>query len=277
MYPPFNSLDRVQGLSLGSAVVVDLSDLSVRVGGLREGIPYYFRTRALNEVGYGPWMTSSPRFEVPFPQQPGLVSDVGVSVVDGDSLLVSFQMPERDGGGKGIDKYRVEWNTAKLVDEIQEVRVNVAVSPEVQVVSTATDDTNEVQLVHLYSAYVGTPPKSEVQRIFCDATGGSFSLSFQGQTTSPINWDEDDLLVIKAELEELDLVENVVVSFFGGQTQACGPCNPATSQCTGGFDIKFLSVVGFSGDLDAVKANTNGLQGARRMDVVEYVTCPNLA
>jgi len=138
VHPPFNSLDRVQGLSLGSAVVADLSDLSVRVRSLREGIPYYFRVQALNEVGYGPWTTSSPNFELPLPQQPNQLSDISVNVVDGDSLRVSFAAPEHDGG-KVVDKYRVEWDKARLVDEIQEVKVDLSIRQEVQVVSTSTD------------------------------------------------------------------------------------------------------------------------------------------
>lgn len=49
--PPFNSKDRVTGLSFDSLVVTDLSDLSVTAYHVDENVPFYFRVSAINAAG----------------------------------------------------------------------------------------------------------------------------------------------------------------------------------------------------------------------------------
>ncbi len=51
--PSFASLDPYNSLPLGSATLTDLSDLSMTVAGLEEGVPYYFRVTASNYIGAG--------------------------------------------------------------------------------------------------------------------------------------------------------------------------------------------------------------------------------
>lgn len=51
--PSFASLDPDNGLPLGSATLTDLSDLSMNVAGLEEGVAYYFRVTASNYIGPG--------------------------------------------------------------------------------------------------------------------------------------------------------------------------------------------------------------------------------
>lgn len=51
--PSFASLDPFNSLPLGSATITDLSDLSMTVAGLEEGVAYYFRVTASNYIGPG--------------------------------------------------------------------------------------------------------------------------------------------------------------------------------------------------------------------------------
>ena len=51
--PSFSSLDPYNSLPLGSATLTDLSDLSMNVAGLEEGVSYYFRVTASNYIGSG--------------------------------------------------------------------------------------------------------------------------------------------------------------------------------------------------------------------------------
>lgn len=53
VHPSFASLDPYNGLALGSATITDLSDLSMTVAGLEEGVAYYFRVTASNYIGPG--------------------------------------------------------------------------------------------------------------------------------------------------------------------------------------------------------------------------------
>lgn len=53
MAPSFSSLDPYNSLPLGSATLTDLSDLSMTVAGLEEGVAYFFRVTASNYIGPG--------------------------------------------------------------------------------------------------------------------------------------------------------------------------------------------------------------------------------
>jgi hypothetical protein len=62
VFPPFDSLDPENGLPLGSATITDLSDLSLVVSALEQGIPYYFRVSAMNSIGQGDAALRAPPF-----------------------------------------------------------------------------------------------------------------------------------------------------------------------------------------------------------------------
>ncbi|KUF76233.1 Twitchin [Phytophthora nicotianae] len=265
--PPFNSKDRTNGLSFDSVVITDLSDLSVTAYHVDENVPFYFRVSAINTAGRGPPTYSTPQYAIPTAQVPSAPTNVSLSAVDGTTVAVRLSSPENDGGAS-LDSYRVEYSTSPIVDEVQQIRLVVPVTNEVQTISTTTDTVGEVQLVRLTSSYSGSPA-SEVQQVNCDAdrNTGTFSLTFAGETTAPIQASQTDVLKIKAILEELNAITTVTVAFYGGQTTACRPC-PITG-CTSGFKVTFTSVISYQGDMPLLTANTYDLEGNRRVDITE--------
>ncbi|KDO30965.1 hypothetical protein SPRG_04153 [Saprolegnia parasitica CBS 223.65] len=196
------------------------------------------------------------------PQSP---QNVSVTIIDQETLQMTLYPPLSDGGVP-IDAYQVDWDTAQIVDEVQAITLNVPVVNAVQTITTSATVVNEVQLVRLASTYTG-PAAVEVQRVNCDASGGSFTLTFMGLTTAPIAASETSTANIKATLQELTTVTLVSVAFLGGQTTACAPC-PITG-CTGGFTVTFTTVQNAAGDLPPMTGNTFALTGNRRIDVLE--------
>lgn len=103
--PPFNSLDPANGLPLGRATL-SVDSLNLTISELDEGIAYYVRVAAVNSVGQGPYAFSSLPFAIPQYQSPGLPTSAKLTVVDGSSLLVSFQPPVLNGG-QDVSFYKV--------------------------------------------------------------------------------------------------------------------------------------------------------------------------
>ena len=169
IFPPFDSLDPENGLPLGSSTITDLSDLSMVVAMLEQGIPYYFRISAVNAMGQGPALVSTPPYALPLPQLSDAPSLVGLAPVDGATLQVLFGPPVRNGGEE-VDKYRVEYATQAFADEVQAVTVVCNSTSEVQTISTDTMNISEVQLVHakLDDDYTYSS-NAEVQEIICDS------------------------------------------------------------------------------------------------------------
>jgi hypothetical protein len=104
--PPFNSLDSSSGLPLGSAVVTDLSEMSLVIGSLSEGVSYYFRVAAVNTIGTGPYAYSSVPYAIPQLQRPGEPLNSTLAVVDGTTLQAFFESPSLDGGA-AVTFYKV--------------------------------------------------------------------------------------------------------------------------------------------------------------------------
>ena len=104
--PPFNSLDPANGLPLGSALITDLTSLSLTINQLDEGIAYYVRAAAVNTIGQGPYAFSSVPYAIPQAQRPSLPTSTQLTVVDGSSLMVSFEPPLLNGG-QDVSYYKV--------------------------------------------------------------------------------------------------------------------------------------------------------------------------
>jgi len=263
--PRFNSLDPANGLALGSAIITDLTTLSLVVDNLDQGIAYYFRASAINSVGQGPYGFAAVPYAIPEPLQPGPPLDVSLSVVDSTSLEVSFNPPSLDGG-EDISYYRVEYANKAFVTEVQQVSLLCNVTHQEQVISSSTSNTPEVQLVYIRTSFKGTSI-SEVQFVQCDATGGSFRLSLYGYVSPSILYSAD-ASTVKAALEEIEIINSVSVTFVNGAVTACfaNALHP-----TGGFQVNFTSIVGHAGDIALMSAYTNNLLGLRRIDISERV------
>ena len=56
-------------------------------------------------------------------------------------------------------------------------------------ITTSTSDGDELQVVRILGDGVSATPTSETQTVNCDASGGVFRLSFDGETTADIQFD----------------------------------------------------------------------------------------
>jgi hypothetical protein len=263
--PPFNSLDFINNLPLGSAVITDLSNLEITVDSLDEGIAFYFRVAAINSVGQGPFAFSSVPYAIPMAQRPGRPTNAALSVIDGTTLDVQFDPATLDGG-EDVTFYRVEYAQNAFVSEVQQISASCAIVNEVQVLNISTlNGVYEEQLLFIHSSYGGTV-QTEIQHVTCDATGGYFRLKFNGITSPPINYDANSAAIINA-LQQIETVNTVSVSFVGTQTTACFERTSATM--TNGFRVTFTSVQNMAGDLPMMEATTNSLDGARYVAISE--------
>lgn len=95
---------------------------------------------------------------------------------------------------------------------------------------------------------------SGFQEVACDASAGTFTLSFDGAETDSIDFDSDEAGVISA-LEEISTVSDVNVTFLDGVSQAC-QAYPSNL----GFNVTFLEVPDFRGDLPLMTSNIDNLE-----------------
>jgi hypothetical protein len=257
--PPFDGPD------YGSRLIADTnSDLSVVIPDLKQGIPYYVRISASSQLGSGPSVMPYPPVEVPFPQPPSDPLQVDLESLDGTTLAVSIHAPFHDGD-EAISTYRVDYSTEPFAQEKLKQRVSLTCDPqpEIQSITTIAADVNEVQYLVLDSSYQGNGEVSEVQRVLCDATGGTFGLSLDGETAY-ISHDYD-ANQIKEAIESLSLVDQVSISINNGVSTACAQYDGVNA---GDFSITFLSLSGIAGDLPLMNVETSGLDGARRVEVL---------
>lgn len=101
-----------------------------------------------------------------------------------------------------------------------------------------------------------TPPNNERyrQEVACDASGGTFTLTFDGAETDSISFDADQAAVISA-LEELSTISEVNVTFLDGVLQAC-QAYPSPL----GFNVTFLEATDLRGDIPLMTSNIDNLE-----------------
>jgi len=235
---------------------IDLSNLSYIASALKQGVNYYFRLRASNELGAGPATVTCPPFVKPMPQPPGPPSSVQLSVIDGSSLSVEISKPLHpflEG------YYRIDYSVEEFRNEKQLIALLCNSKPEIQSITTSARDINEIQYVVLDSAFKNNGCIAEIQRVQCDATGGFFGLTLAGETAF-INYDATETM-IKEALSSLSMIDNVSVTFTNGRSMAC---QPFSEDEIGDFIITLESA---AGNLPLMTALTNSLEGARRVDI----------
>ncbi len=270
--PPFDSSDTTLGIPLGSATVTNMSDLTLTLTGLEQGIPYYFRVSAANSVGYGSGALPTGGYAIPFPQPMPPPENATMISVDATTVKISFQALLGPGLESEVTAYRVEYSSLPFEDEVQMITLSCGVQEEVQTVTTSASVIPETQLIHLkmdddFLAYdfSSNGPIIEQQTVECDATGGSFTLLFGNEETSPILWSAS-APEIEAALEQLDGIDDVVITFPSGMTSAC-------DVSAGGRDwtVDFIDVVNWKGDMPFLFGEVHLLEGAKIVSVSETV------
>jgi hypothetical protein len=253
--PPFDGPD------YGSQLITDVTDLSLVIPELKQGIPYYIRISAASQMGFGPSIMPYPPLDVPYPQPPADPLQMQLQSVDGSTLGVTIHAPFHDGD-EDISTYRVDYSTQPFSHEKQRISLTCNPQPEIQSITTVASDINEVQYLVIDSSYKGNGEVLEVQQVLCDATRGTFGLTL-GEETAYISYD-DDATAIKEAIESLSSIDRVSVNINNGGSSACKGYDGANA---GDFSITFQSMLGISGDLPLMSAETSGLDGARRVDV----------
>lgn len=167
-------------------LVAGTNPMEYTIPNVLPGVQYYAHVAAHNSRGFGEFSADATGL----PQgQPGPPVGAIVAIDSGSSISASWTAPVSDGGA-ALSGYMVEWYT------------------------TADPGNNEVQMVTT-SAKKGV---SEVQTISVKADennlGGSYRISFDGQTTGNIAWDAPATGTesVKEKLERLPGVGGVDVT-----------------------------------------------------------------
>ena len=88
-------------LSGGAPFIYTIPSLSM-------GERWYVRVAAYNQMGYGPYQTASPEYEVPR-RLPTAPTNVRLGVTATNKLTVAFDLPG-DIGGDAISHFKIEWD-----------------------------------------------------------------------------------------------------------------------------------------------------------------------
>jgi PA14 domain./Fibronectin type III domain./Filamin/ABP280 repeat. len=244
------------GPDYGSITSVNMTNLSTEISGLKQGILYFFRVTAFNAIGNSQPAPTVPSLVKPMPRAPFPPERVHIRAIDRSSVEVTIEAPKDLDPGV-IDGYKIEFAKEPFQKDRQRVSLICPLHPEIQRVSTVATDLREVQYVIINSKYRGNGIVNEVQRITCDASGGYFSIIFNGEYAD-IPYDADGNQ-IKAALESLNAIGSVSVHLEDGSSTAC--------RDGGNFTISFESTIGISGDLPLLKIVARHLVGMKGVTI----------
>ena len=101
-----------------------------------------------------------------------------------DDVLTAALGNDTVTGGEGHDIFRDDGGTDTLIEQFD---ADIGLFDNSLVVGQIVGD-GKVQVI---TSHDGVPPTYEVQRIQHQATGGTFTLTFNGQTTAAIAFDAD--------------------------------------------------------------------------------------
>jgi hypothetical protein len=107
--PPFNSLDPARALPLGMQSITDMTNPTLTVTNLDQGVAYYFRVAAVNGAGFrGPFAFAPNRFAVPALALPQPPPAPALTVVGGSTMKVEFDASPWNGGAD-VNFYKVRY------------------------------------------------------------------------------------------------------------------------------------------------------------------------
>ena len=264
--PGFNSAG--DGTPLGSRIL-PIGTASVTVSDLNSEVPYYFRLSALTTTGASTGYSYPVMpYAVPLLTAPSSPQAVALTVTGATTARVDFTAPEADGGS-AVTAYRVTYGASPIVHEVQEVSLTCAADHEVQTLTTTTTGIDEVQMIMANTTwYAWYAPATEIQRVRCDASGGSFTLAFGDAVSTPIEWDAT-ASDISTALKTIPALRNITVAFGIGTTQACfqEPDQPTADAL--GFLVSFTDVPGDSANYPLMVSDSNALEGLRLVSVTQ--------
>lgn len=255
-HPPFNGPD------YGMITLRKMpEDRSLVIDHLKQGIDYFFRVTARYSVGRNSSTFTRPPKAKPIPQPPSGTDAFTLNVMDGSSIDLSIGAPLTSGGGT-VTSFRIDYAEEPFRHERQQLSIQCSPKPEIQRIQTNASDLNEIQYIVIDSRYGGLGIVKEVQRVFCDASGGEFGLGFETDMKYfPYDSNED---FVKFTIESLAYITHADVSFENGSPHACTPGGSS-------FLITFHTLHGISGNIPLLKTASASLSGARLIEVTEII------
>jgi len=184
------------GLRLSAVVdpgitVTSLTKLKISTS--RSGTPYFVRVAGRNANGLGAWKSSTPVALQPAPRVPGAPKLATVKPLSLSELIVEWDEPLLNGGSP-VSSYRVDWDVSSSFNSASD---GGALGSTI----VLADDREEI--LDVQSVTISSIPSVYIT--------GTFTLSFDGQTTPDLPWDIS-ASGLKEALEGLSTINTVDVT-----------------------------------------------------------------